>query len=318
MLPDSIVLRFNNSQYKWATKVYEQMRINFWIPQKVNYSQDVLDWVVLTEEEKLCFKRILAFLVFLDSLQTINLTYLAQYIKPPELRSCLVEQASQEILHSQSYQYLIDTVVPYEDRDEIYSLPDTDPILKRRCDFIKNIFSKFLKEPNEENFCLSLIGDYLLEGVFFYSGFNFFYTLSSRGLMGGTADTIKLIHRDELTHVTIFRKLIEIAGATNVLQDSVKDVLKQGFEQESDWASSVIGTGILGLSAVANRDFVKYLANKRAKELGLAPFYAATNNPYSHLDKIADLTDKATTKANFFESGVTSYTQAPSVSGWDF
>ena len=38
--------------------------------------------------------------------------------------------------------------------------------------------------------------------------FNFFYLLASRNKMVGTSDIIRLINRDELSHVSTFRSML--------------------------------------------------------------------------------------------------------------
>ena len=53
----------------------------------------------------------------------------------------------------------------------------------------------------------NVLANYILEGLYFYNGFNFFYNLASRNLMLGVADEIRYINRDELTHVVIFKRI---------------------------------------------------------------------------------------------------------------
>jgi ribonucleoside-diphosphate reductase beta chain len=317
------ILRFNNPQYKWASKLYEQMRNNFWIPQKVNLTQDTLDYSQLTLPESRAYKGVLAFLVFLDSTQTTNLHVLNSPVTAPEIKICLTEQASQEFLHSQSYQFLIDSVIPNGGRDEIYELCHTDEVLNKRCKFISDLFQRYKDEQTPLNYLISLVADYILEGLYFYSGFNVFYTLSLRGLMGGTTDMIKLIHRDELTHVTIFQNLVkEARRELNLDSESYSDLIRNLFLEaaagEIAWNEYIIGDSILGLSSASNTQFVQYMTHKRLTNLGISSPWENVTNPYLHLEKISDLTHHATSKANFFESGVTSYVQASSVTEWEF
>lgn len=319
------IARFNNPQFKWFNKLYEQMRNNFWIPQKVNVAQDSLDYGKLTPAEYRSYKGILGFLVFLDSIQTTNLPNFSEQASSQEIKLCLTEQTSQEFLHSQSYQFLIDSVLPVADREEVYNLHKLDSELNKRCHFIASQFqSNFVNAGTDSRaFLQSLIMDYVLESVFFYSGFNFFYTLSSRGLMGGTADMIKLIHRDELTHVLLFEKLIQMTLvehdlSLNESKTIIYDLFEAAYESEKIWLNHILGDSILGMNQQANDQFLKYIINKRLDNIGLDPLFEKCINPYRHLDKIADLTHQASNKANFFESGVTSYTQSSSVSNWDF
>jgi ribonucleoside-diphosphate reductase beta chain len=317
---DHLAFRINATENKWAVKLYEQMRANFWIPQKINLTQDINDYSKLTSDEKFAFKRILAFLVFLDNVQTTNLTYLVAPIETPDIKCCIAEQTSQEYLHSQSYQYLIDTVLPSEDRDEIYTLVQTDNKLKLRSRFIFTLFAEYIEKPSYYTFVLSLIADYILEGLYFYSAFNFFYNLSSRNLMKGCADMIKLIHRDELTHVTLFKQLILLVTKDqdpSYLDFNFKDYFFQAVETEINW-TNYVSNNITGLNNEDNKKSIQYITHQLMRNLSLTSPFTSAVNPYLHLTKIADIQGASSTKVNFFEGNVTSYTQSSSIKNWDF
>ena len=54
--------------------------------------------------------------------------------------------------------------------------------------------------------------------------------------------------------------------------------------------------------------------------LDLTPIYDVNiygENPYQHLDTIADVGGAGNVKANFFESTVTSYNMSSAVRGWN-
>ena len=53
-----------------------------------------------------------------------------------------------------------------------------------------------------------MMGNYILEGIYFYSGFMFFYNLARNGKMPGSAQEIRYINRDENTHLWLFRNII--------------------------------------------------------------------------------------------------------------
>ncbi|RMH05442.1 MAG: hypothetical protein D6699_03430, partial [Aquificota bacterium] len=59
----------------------------------------------------------------------------------------------------------------------------------------------FILNPTEENFLKAVIGNYVLESLYFYSGFAFFYTLGRQGKMRNTVQQIKYINRDELCFI---------------------------------------------------------------------------------------------------------------------
>ena len=60
------------------------------------------------------------------------------------------------------------------------------------------------------------------------------------------------------------------------------------------------------------------MANKRLKEIGLNPLYEGfTENPYKHLEKIADASGSGDVKGNFFETNVSAYNQSSVIDGWN-
>jgi len=45
--------------------------------------------------------------------------------------------------------------------------------------------------------------------------------------------------------------------------------------------------------------------------------FGISENPYKHLEKIADTNEEGSAKSNFFETNVSSYNQSFVVDGWD-
>jgi ribonucleoside-diphosphate reductase beta chain len=189
------LMQLNDVKYNWAVRLYRQMREQFWISERVDVTADVTDYHNLTDRERTVYDGILSYLTFLDSLQTVNIPHLKNYITAPEVNLCLNEQISQETLHSSSYQYLIETIIPTEKRSSIYDLWREDKILKERCEYIAKYYQTFVDNPTDENYFTALVADYLLESIYFYNGFCAYYTLASRSLMAGSADIFKLINR---------------------------------------------------------------------------------------------------------------------------
>ncbi len=312
------IFNLNNVKYSWANKLYRLMMENFWIPEKVDLTSDINDYKNLTVEEKKAFDGILSFLIFLDSVQTNNIPHISDYITSPEINLILAIQTYQEAIHSQSYQYTIETILPKETRNYIYDFWRDDKILFERNKYIAQVFQNFLDKPSIDNFKRVLIANYLLEGLYFYNGFNFFYNLASRHKMPGTADIIRYINRDELLHVVIFKRIIP-----EVIEDKdtpwILEMFHTAVKQETEWTNHIIGDNILGISNDATDKYTKFLANSLLQRINISHLYPGyTKNPYEHLEKIADTEGKCDIKANFFESTVTSYNQSSAIDGWDF
>ena len=176
---------FNNMRYPWVSDWYRQAMNNFWIPEEINLSQDVKDYPKLSVPERTAYDKILSFLVFLDSIQTANLPAIGEYITANEVNLCLSIQTFQECVHSQSYSYMLDTICSPTKRDEILYQWKTDEHLLRRNTFIGDLYNEFQKKKDAFTLLKVAMANYILEGVYFYSGFMFFYNLARNGKMPG-------------------------------------------------------------------------------------------------------------------------------------
>ena len=314
------LFNLNNIKYTWAKDIYRIMMANFWVPEKVDLTQDIKDYKELTDDEQRAFDATLSFLIFLDSIQTNNVPNIADYITAPEISTILAIQTYQEAIHSQSYAYILESIVTAEKREEIYNKWRDEKILLKRNEYVAKIYQDFLDEPNDHNFAKTLIANYILESLYFYNGFNFFYNLASRNLVLGTADEIRYINRDELTHVVIFKNIInEIKNEYPdlITEEIVHELFSNAVNQEIEWANYIMGDRILGINQESTEKYTKYLANLRLKQIGFKELYPGfDDNPYSHLERLADK-DGDAMKSNFFESTNSSYSQSSAIDGWD-
>lgn len=191
------IANLNTVKYKWASTLYTIMVGDFWIPQKISLIDDRTSIKELTSDEMAAFKDTLSFLIALDSMQTSNLPKLADYITAPEVSAIFTIQAFQELIHSQSYQYLLQELFPSVEREEIYNRWRDNPILLKRNEFIAEQYDDFNREPNLKSFKRAIAADLALEGIYFFSGFNFFYQLASRNKVSNVAKMIAYIEKDE-------------------------------------------------------------------------------------------------------------------------
>ena len=315
------IFNLNNTKYLWSKQLYRVMMENFWIPEKISLADDARQYTTLTSLEQKAYDGILSFLTFLDSVQTNNLPNISNYITAPEVGLVLAIQTYQEAIHAQSYAYIIESIIPAQQRTQVYDVWREDNILFERNKYIAQIYQDFIDTPTKECFAKVLLANFLLEGLYFYNGFIFFYNLAARGLMMGSADEIKYINRDELTHCALFSNIIKTINKEQpgfFPQQMVVAMFTNAVKQEISWSEHIIGDGILGISNTSIKQYTKYLANKRLKELGFAPIYNGYDtNPYTHLERIADVGGEGAVKSNFFENNVSSYNQSSAVTGWD-
>ena len=315
------LFNLNAVKYNWAKSLYQVMVWNFWLPEKVKgLWDDAVQFETLSPEEQRAYKGILSFLIFLDSIQTMNLPNFNEYITAPEVNLILSIQAYQEAIHSQSYATILETVVDSKEREEIYYFFKTDTHLRERNEFIGGIYQDFIDNPTDKNLFRGFIANFLLESIYFYNGFAFFDTLASQAKMVATDRMINYIRRDELTHVTIFANMIkEVKVEFPDVYDEqmIYDMMEDAVEQEISWSQHILGNKIIGMTPENTANYTKWLSNKRLDLLGLKPLYPeVVVNPYKHLDALQDNNSE---KGNFFESTVTNYAQSSAMKGsWDF
>lgn len=313
------IREWNRIKYNWAHSLYRLMLNNFWIPEEISLNQDVSQFPTLTVAERRAFDKVISFLNFLDSIQCENLPHVADYITAPEVTSLLNIQTFQEEIHAQSYSYILDTVCSLEARNAIYDEWRNDPILFERNKFIADEYQKFVDEPTEVNFVHTLMADYLLEAIYFYNGFAFFYSLARNGKMTMTATLIKYIHRDEETHVALFSNMIhELKKERPDLFDEnmmtyLENMMKKAVEHEINWGKHFAQNKLLGLTDEVIERYIRYLSNQRMRSLGLRELYPEVKeHPMKWVESFKRINE---TKTDFFEQKVTSYTKS---SGLDF
>lgn len=315
------LFNLNAVRYPWAKSMYQLMIGNFWVPEKVGgLGEDAIMYRSLSTHEQRAYRGMLSFLIFLDSIQTVNLPKFSDYVTSPEVNLLLSIQSYQEAIHSQSYATILETVVEAGEREAIYYFWRDDEVLKRRNECIGAIYQAFSDDPSEHNFFRALIGNFLLESLYFYNGFAFFDNLVYASKMIATGRMISYIRRDELTHVVLFSNIIkEVRREFPQIYDekTVIEMFKTAVNEEILWADHIIGDNVPGISKQTTRLYTHWLANSRLEMLGIAPLFPeATLNPYKHLEAMADNNSE---KTNFFESTVTNYTQSSSMNGsWDF
>lgn len=309
----------NGAKYKWANRLWSVMTGNFWVPEKVDLSNDASSYHLLSAIQQEGVENFLSFLNALDSLQINNLPSIREYITAPEVSTLIALQEFQEVIHAKSYDYVIQSILPANKRDKTHELWRENKEMLERNQYIADLYQQFMDNRTEENFARSIVANYVLESIYFYNGFMFFYSFAPYNLLLETIKEIVYINRDELTHVEMFQYLIHEINAENpgfITQEMVHSLFAKGVEAEICWTNSILKDGVNGITAESTEQYTKYLANKRITELGFDPLYPEFENPYTHLERFANL-DGDKMKTNFFESTVTEYSHSHVLEGWD-
>ncbi|PAV31504.1 ribonucleotide-diphosphate reductase subunit beta [Virgibacillus profundi] len=315
------ILNWNDIAYPHWYKMYKRLVGNYWQADEVNMAGDVKQFSTLTESEREAYLKIIGLLSTLDAPQTRTALLLSLYATDASVQSIMAVIAQQEAVHNESYSYVLSSVVSLDEQNESFQLGRKDPILLKRNENITQQYNNFVEEPTIENILKTLVYTSLLEGMFFYSGFAFFYNLARHNKMVGTSTMISYINRDELEHGRFISELFRATLAenpeynTSEFIDWVYAHFKESVELENEWSRYVLGD-VEGIDLDEMTGYIKYRANKMLRMMGLNEIYTEhVDNPMKWIRAYVDNFDG--TKTDFFEQKSRQYTKTSDLNGFD-
>lgn len=315
-------------KYKWAWEKYLATCANHWMPQEVNMTRDIALWKDpngLTDDERRIIKRNLGFFVTADSLAANNIvlgTY--RHITAPECRQFLLRQAFEEAIHTHAYQYIVESLGLDEGEifnayNEVASIRDKDEFLIPFIDAIMDPNFKTGTPENDQTLLKSLIVfACLMEGLFFYVGFTQILALGRQNKMTGAAEQYQYILRDESMHCNFGIDLINQLKLENPhlwtaeFKAEINSLFLKAVELEYRYAEDTMPRGVLGMNASMFKGYLRYIANRRATQIGLETLFPNEENPFPWMSEMIDLKKER----NFFETRVIEYQSGGALS-WD-
>ncbi len=315
-------------KYKWAWDKYLSACANHWMPQEIQMSRDIELWKNpngLTEDERRIVKRNLGFFVTADSLAANNIvlgTY--RHITAPECRQYLLRQAFEEAIHTHAYQYIVESLGLNEGEifnayHEVSSIRAKDEFLIPFIDVLTNPTFKTGTPENDQKLLKSLIVfACLMEGLFFYVGFAQILALGRQNKMTGAAEQYQYILRDESMHCNFGIDLINTIKMENPhlwtaeFREELRELFHKGVELEYKYAEDTMPRGVLGLNAAMFKEYQRFIANRRAQQIGLEVLFEGVTNPFPWMAEMIDLKKER----NFFETRVIEYQTGGALS-WD-
>lgn len=315
-------------KYKWAWEKYLATCANHWMPQEVNMTRDIALWKNpngLTEDERRLVKRNLGFFVTADSLAANNIvlgTY--RHITAPECRQFLLRQAFEEAIHTHAYQYIteslgLDEAEIFNAYNEIQSIRDKDQFLIPFIEAISDPLFKTGTHEADQTLLKSLIVfACLMEGLFFYVGFTQILALGRQNKMTGAAEQYQYILRDESMHCNFGIDLINQLKLENPdlwtpeFKAEIKALFLKAVDLEYRYAEDTMPRGVLGMNASMFKGYLRYIANRRATQIGLETLFPNEENPFPWMSEMIDLKKER----NFFETRVIEYQSGGALS-WD-
>ncbi|MFR0656676.1 ribonucleotide-diphosphate reductase subunit beta, partial [Pantoea sp. SIMBA_079] len=121
----------------------------------------------------------------LDSPQTRYIYNVAEYITDPAAHANAAIIGQQEVIHNESYSYVLASIAGLADQNRVFELARTHPTIIARNQPIMDSYNDFMRERSAETLIRSLVQSSILEGINFYSGFAYFYNLVRQNRMTG-------------------------------------------------------------------------------------------------------------------------------------
>ncbi|GIN21155.1 ribonucleotide-diphosphate reductase subunit beta [Siminovitchia fordii] len=315
------ILNWNDLAYPHFYNHREQIRALFWRASEVDMTQDIKQFPTLPEKEQDAFLKIIGLLATLDGPQTDVAARIGHYSTDPSVKSIMATIADQESEHNHSYAYVLSSVTSFDRQNESFETGRKDEVLLKRNERIMQVYNEFALNPSILNVLKAMVYTALLEGLFFYSGFAFFYNMARNQKMVGTSTMISYINRDELQHGRFISDLFRATLAENHEYNSVEftewvyDQFRHSVEQEMKWSRYVLN-GIDGIDLMEMEGYIKYRANKMLRMLGLSEIYDDyIDNPMKWIRAYVDNFDD--TKTDFFEQKSRQYTKTSDLNGFD-
>lgn len=316
------ILNWNDIAYPHWHKMYKRLLGNYWQADEINMSNDIKQFASLSQSEQDAYLKIIGLLATLDAPQTRTALLLSLYATDPSVQSIMAVIAQQEAVHNESYSYVLSSIVSLDQQNKAFEFGRTDEILLKRNKNIAKYYNDFVEKPTTENILKTLTYTTLLEGLFFYSGFAYFYNLARYNKMVGTSTMISYINRDELEHGRFISELFRATLSENPelnneeLIEWVYEQFKESVELEIEWSEYVLAD-IEGIELEEMHGYIKYRANKMLRLIGLEEIYPEyVENPMKWIRAYADNIDG--TKTDFFEQKSRQYVKVNAIdNGFD-
>jgi len=301
-------------KYPWAWEFFLKANRNHWTPLEVGMAQDVHDYHhKLTPAERHVFENVVASLTTSDILAMRNIGLaVMEKMSAPELQIYQARQVYEEALHTWTYQHCIESIGL--EQQEIYNRYRVVPEIHGKIELANRRLERVLRadfdltdRDNLHEFALSyLFFAAIFEGCWFYNGFTPVFALQRRGLMRGTAEQFQYIMRDEVLHCAFgIRVIKELLREENLTLDpqALHTLWTEAEAAESAYAGYILREPILGYNADLHMGQFRFIANRRARQLGVTEPFPGAENILPWLDEQVNLRKEK----NFFETRVTEY-----------
>lgn len=262
----------------------KQNQSQFWLPEEISLTPDLLTWKGLSKDEQLAYMRVLAGLTLLDTEQgNTGMARISQYVDGHQRKALLTFMAAMEnAVHAKSYSNIFLTLASSEEITEVFEWVKHNPFLQFKADVIVTHYNN-IEEGDDISLYKALVASVFLESFLFYSGFYYPLYMYGQGKLMQCGEIINLIIRDEAIHgvyVGLLAQEIYNRQSPEVqreLKEWSVELLMNLYENECHYTADIYDS--VGLTHDV-KAFIRYNANKALANLGFdAVFETEHVNP---------------------------------------
>lgn len=254
----------------------KQNQSQFWLPEEISLTPDLLTWKSLTKAEQTAYMRVLGGLTLLDTEQGVGIPKLIPHIKGHQRQALLTFMSAMEnSVHAKSYSNIFLTLASREEIAEVFDWVSDNPYLQRKADVIVSHY-KSVKDSDDVSLFKALVSSVFLESFLFYSGFYYPLYMYGQGRLMQSGEIINLIIRDESIHGVYIGLLAQeiFNRQTDEMQDELRDwtyaTLETLYQNEALYTADIYDPVGLAHDVL---NFVQYNANKALANLGFDALY---------------------------------------------
>jgi ribonucleoside-diphosphate reductase beta chain len=233
--------------------------------------------------------------------------------KPTEIKMMLSAFSNMETIHIAAYSYLLDTI----------GIPEAEYQAFLKYKEMKDKFDH-LQEFNVESKAdiaktMAVFGAFT-EGLQLFASFAILLNFPRFNKMKGMGQIVAWSARDESLHtlsiIQLFRTFLQENPEidTPQLKEEITKECKVSVELEDAFIELAYEAGdVEGLKASEVKKYIRYIADRRLKQLGYEVVYNIEQNPLPWMDEMLNGVEHT----NFFENRVTEYSKGTTQGTWE-
>lgn len=281
-------------QYKDLWDFLNKQRACVWFVEEIDLGKDKFE--LLTDNEKVFIKMILAFFSQFDGIVNLNITeHLLDKIQIIEAQHNYRWQMAMEDIHSDMYGLLIESYIKNdEEKETLRNAISHFDVLNE----LKLWGEKWLAE---NNFGIALLVNAFIEGIFFSAPFCLIFYVAQDNKLPGLCKSNEFISRDEGMH-TDFAVMIYNKLEKKLKKEKVYEILREMLIINEKFILQTLPCKLIGMSSEKMNQYVKFISDRLLVKLGYPKLFNISDNPLPFMDRIG-----LEGKNNFFESRTTEY-----------